>query len=242
MPRPASQADRPLVIPSPRDRDRLRDPGGHHPHRGGPHAVRPGRGGHAPREARGPARRPAPALRARRPLRARGGRPDPRGADRLRRGGLLQPVRPGLDAAASARATSPTTWPGRRSTTSAGPHHWLGTFALSHWAFGPSVVLEQLTAEARERALPDLVSGRRSMCFGLSEPGAGSDATMITTRAVAEGARLADLRPQDVDVEHHVRGLDRGLRGDRSGPRRGQARRHQRVPGADRLARLRARG
>jgi alkylation response protein AidB-like acyl-CoA dehydrogenase len=68
-----------------------------------------------------------------------------------------------------------------------GPHHWLGTFALSHWAFGPSVVLEQLTVEARERALPDLVSGRRSMCFGLSEPGAGSDATMITTRAVAEG-------------------------------------------------------
>ena len=31
-----------------------------------------------------------------------------------------------------------------------GPHHWLGTFALSHWAFGPSVVLEQLTAEARD--------------------------------------------------------------------------------------------
>ena len=28
-----------------------------------------------------------------------------------------------------------------------GPHHWLGTFALSHWAFGPSVVLEQLTDE-----------------------------------------------------------------------------------------------
>ena len=69
-----------------------------------------------------------------------------------------------------------------------GPHHWLGTFALSHWAFGPSVVLEQLTAEARERALPGLVEGRRSMCFGLSEPGAGSDATMITTRAVAEGS------------------------------------------------------
>jgi len=68
-----------------------------------------------------------------------------------------------------------------------GPHHWLGTFALSHWAFGPSVVLEQLTKGARERALADLVSGRRSMCFGLSEPGAGSDATMITTRAVAEG-------------------------------------------------------
>jgi alkylation response protein AidB-like acyl-CoA dehydrogenase len=69
-----------------------------------------------------------------------------------------------------------------------GAHHWLGTFALSHWAFGPSVVLEQLTPEARERALAGLVSGRRSMCFGLSEPGAGSDATMIETRATADGA------------------------------------------------------
>jgi len=68
-----------------------------------------------------------------------------------------------------------------------GPHHWLGTFALSHWAFGPSVVLEQLTPEARERALEGLVSGRQSMCFGLSEPGAGSDATMIETRATADG-------------------------------------------------------
>jgi len=68
-----------------------------------------------------------------------------------------------------------------------GPHRWLGTFALSHWAFGPSVVLEQLTAEARERALAGLVSGRQSMCFGLSEPGAGSDATMIETRAVPDG-------------------------------------------------------
>jgi alkylation response protein AidB-like acyl-CoA dehydrogenase len=69
-----------------------------------------------------------------------------------------------------------------------GAHHWLGTFALSHWAFGPSVVLEQLTPEARERALAGLVSGRRSMCFGLSEPAAGSDATMIETRATADGA------------------------------------------------------
>jgi alkylation response protein AidB-like acyl-CoA dehydrogenase len=68
-----------------------------------------------------------------------------------------------------------------------GPHHWLGTFALSHWAFGPSVVLEQLTPQARDRVLGRLVSGRESMCFGLSEPGAGSDATMIQTRAVPDG-------------------------------------------------------
>jgi alkylation response protein AidB-like acyl-CoA dehydrogenase len=64
-----------------------------------------------------------------------------------------------------------------------GPHHWLGTFALSHWAFGPSPVLEQVTPEARDRVLAGLLSGRESMCFGLSEPGAGSDAAMIETRA-----------------------------------------------------------
>ena len=68
-----------------------------------------------------------------------------------------------------------------------GPHHWLGTYVLSHWAFGPSAVLEQVTPEARERMLPGLVSGRQSMSFGLSEPGAGSDATMIQTRAVPDG-------------------------------------------------------
>ncbi len=60
-----------------------------------------------------------------------------------------------------------------------GPHHWLGTFALSHWAFGPSPVLKQVTPEARERILAGLMSGRQSMCFGLSEPSAGSDAAMI---------------------------------------------------------------
>ena len=68
-----------------------------------------------------------------------------------------------------------------------GAHHWLGTFAVSHWAFGPSAVLEQLTPRARERVLAALVAGRESMCFGLSEPGAGSDATMIETRAVPDG-------------------------------------------------------
>ena len=35
--------------------------------------------------------------------------------------------------------------------------------------------------------LAGLVSGRQSMCFGLSEPDAGSDATMIQTRAVPDG-------------------------------------------------------
>ena len=68
-----------------------------------------------------------------------------------------------------------------------GPHHWLGTFALSHWAFGPSPVLAAVTPGARERILTPLMEGRQSMCFGLSEPGAGSDAAMIQTRAERDG-------------------------------------------------------
>lgn len=65
--------------------------------------------------------------------------------------------------------------------------YWLGQYALSHWAFGPSPVLTQLTAQARERMLPGLMSGEESMCFGMSEPGAGSDAMMMQTRATPDG-------------------------------------------------------
>ncbi len=68
-----------------------------------------------------------------------------------------------------------------------GPLNWLAVFAISHWAFGPSAVLRDLTDEARERVLAPMMRGEQSMCFGLSEPGAGSDASMITTKAVADG-------------------------------------------------------
>jgi len=68
-----------------------------------------------------------------------------------------------------------------------GPQNWLMLYALAHWAFGPSRLLEQVTDEARDRVLPGLMDGTRSMCFGLSEPNAGSDASMITTRAKKDG-------------------------------------------------------
>lgn len=68
-----------------------------------------------------------------------------------------------------------------------GPKNWLMLYALAHWAFGPSRLLEQLTPEARERILPGLMEGSESMCFGLTEPGAGSDASMIKTRAERDG-------------------------------------------------------
>jgi acyl-CoA dehydrogenase len=68
-----------------------------------------------------------------------------------------------------------------------GPQNWLMLSALGHWAFGPSRLLEKVTVEARERIMPGLMDGSRSMCFGLSEPNAGSDASMIKTRAEKDG-------------------------------------------------------
>ena len=68
-----------------------------------------------------------------------------------------------------------------------GPQNWLILYAVSHWAFGPSRLLEKLTERARDEMLAPMMAGEKSMCFGLSEPGAGSDASRITTRAVPDG-------------------------------------------------------
>ncbi len=68
-----------------------------------------------------------------------------------------------------------------------GPQNWLMLYSLSHWAFGPSRLLEKITDQAREEILDPLMRGEKSMCFGLSEPGAGSDAQMMKTRAVEDG-------------------------------------------------------
>jgi acyl-CoA dehydrogenase len=57
-------------------------------------------------------------------------------------------------------------------------------WVIAHWAFGPSRLLTQATEQARARCLAGMISGETSMCFGLSEPGAGSDASMIKTRAI----------------------------------------------------------
>lgn len=68
-----------------------------------------------------------------------------------------------------------------------GPQNWLMLYALAHWAFGPSRLLEQLTQPARDKMLPGLMDGTKSMCFGLTEPSGGSDASMIKTRAEQDG-------------------------------------------------------
>lgn len=52
---------------------------------------------------------------------------------------------------------------------------------------GINPILTYGTAEQRETWLPDLVAGRRLAGFGLTEPGAGSDAGATATRAVLDG-------------------------------------------------------
>lgn len=68
-----------------------------------------------------------------------------------------------------------------------GARYWLGQYAISHWAKGPSPVLSGMTDPLKAVALEPLVSGQHSLCFALSEPGAGSDALMIKTRAQRDG-------------------------------------------------------
>jgi acyl-CoA dehydrogenase len=122
---------------------------------------------------------------------------DGRYSDRVRR--LIREVRMASAAAGFFNLSVPTGMGGRGYGYLAyytawevinricGPANWLGTFALSHWAFGPSRVLEQVTEEAASRILPGLMSGESSMCFGLSEPDAGSDAANLKTRAEPDG-------------------------------------------------------
>ena len=66
--------------------------------------------------------------------------------------------------------------------------NWLEEFALAHWAYGPSRLLEKVTPEAAERIVSPLVRGEQGLCFGMTEPGAGSDVQMIKTRAEKDGS------------------------------------------------------
>ncbi|MGE5510771.1 MAG: acyl-CoA dehydrogenase family protein [Bacteroidota bacterium] len=68
-----------------------------------------------------------------------------------------------------------------------GARYWLGHSVGSHWSRGPSPVLRGMSRQARETLMPDILSGRATLCFGLSEPNAGSDAVAIRTKAVPDG-------------------------------------------------------
>ena len=58
---------------------------------------------------------------------------------------------------------------------------------IGHWAYGPSALCREFSEGLQARLLDDIVAGRVGMCFGMSEPDAGSDAWMMRTRAVRHG-------------------------------------------------------
>lgn len=68
-----------------------------------------------------------------------------------------------------------------------GPTRFLPFETIAHWAYGPSFLCSQFTPGLRGKLLDDILSGRVGMCFGMSEPDAGSDAWMMRTRAVRDG-------------------------------------------------------
>jgi acyl-CoA dehydrogenase len=66
-------------------------------------------------------------------------------------------------------------------------------FARTSWAMSscvarPTQILLACAGEQRERYLLPTIRGERMECFALTEPGAGSDARSIQTRAVRDGA------------------------------------------------------
>lgn len=68
-----------------------------------------------------------------------------------------------------------------------GPAYMLPHEVIAHWAFGPSFLCSHFTPALRHSLLDDVVSGRIGMCFGMSEPDAGSDVWMMSTRATRDG-------------------------------------------------------
>lgn len=68
-----------------------------------------------------------------------------------------------------------------------GAKYWLSGVVLSHWSRGPSLLFEKVQPVLRDVVLDDLMAGRTTLCFALSEPGAGSDAMMIKSKATPDG-------------------------------------------------------
>ncbi|MCL2389709.1 MAG: acyl-CoA dehydrogenase family protein [Elusimicrobia bacterium] len=64
-----------------------------------------------------------------------------------------------------------------------------GSIALSlaATALGTFPILLSGNEEQKKKYLPDIASGKKLAAFGLTEPGAGSDATAMTTTAVKDG-------------------------------------------------------
>ena len=60
----------------------------------------------------------------------------------------------------------------------------IGIVVGAHQSIGFKAILICGTDEQKEKWLPDLATGRKIAAFALTEPGSGSDAASIQTRAV----------------------------------------------------------
>jgi acyl-CoA dehydrogenase len=68
-----------------------------------------------------------------------------------------------------------------------GPARLLVEAVIAHWASGPSFLCAGFSPGMRDTLLADIMAGRVSTCFGMSEPNAGSDAWMMSTHARKDG-------------------------------------------------------
>src|SRR5271155_2226671 len=70
---------------------------------------------------------------------------------------------------------------------SAGPGRLLPYQMIGHWTSGPSFLLGELHPSLAHDVVPDIMSGNAGVCFGMSEPDAGSDAWSMRTSARLDG-------------------------------------------------------
>jgi alkylation response protein AidB-like acyl-CoA dehydrogenase len=77
----------------------------------------------------------------------------------------------------------------------------------AHMGLGTSPIAKFGTEEQKKRFLPDLASGKKLAAFGLTEPGAGSDAGGTQTRAVRKGDRYVINGSKTFITNAHVAGV-----------------------------------
>ncbi|WP_109527459.1 acyl-CoA dehydrogenase family protein [Nocardia aurea] len=68
-----------------------------------------------------------------------------------------------------------------------GPGRLLPDQVIGHWTSGPSFLLGEVHPSLRDGVVQEVMSGAATVCFGMSEPDAGSDAWAMSTRAVRDG-------------------------------------------------------
>lgn len=68
-----------------------------------------------------------------------------------------------------------------------GPGKLLPYHAVGHWTSGPSFLLAGLHESIQNTIMAEVMGGQASVCFGMSEPDAGSDAWAMSTRAIRDG-------------------------------------------------------